>query len=267
MFIQHMSALAGGTGEWIAKTRSACVAALLVCVGGCAAPGPPLPPTLNLPQMVRAGELTAVRVGGAVKVRWKTGKLTTDKLPVRGAIAAEVCREAAGGPGAAVGCEVVARVAAVPDEWTEAEDVLPKGLAEGPVRLLRYRVRLMNAAGRTAGLSPGVVAAAGTGAGEVKGFVGEATRAGVELRWERNAAGGVVELERTLLDPAVVAKDARRVGMPGEERQVVEVRLRAGDRDEGGVVDRAVEVGHSYRYTAQRVVESDGWRAGGGAAK
>jgi hypothetical protein len=237
-------------------------AAVLVCLSGCAAPGPPLPPTLNLPQAVSGNGLTAIRVGGEVELRWTTPDRTTDKLPVKGSMTAEICRDEVGSGGAVKAGAAVVRIA-VAAGASEAEDTLPAELAAGPVRLLVYRVRLMNAAGRTAGLSPAVYAAAGAGPGEVAGFVGEATRAGVALRWQAASGAGEVELERTLLDPAPAVKGERRAGLPGAESQAVEVRLRAGKvegsgvdaggTDAGGMVDRTVEIGHSYRYTAQRV--------------
>jgi hypothetical protein len=272
---------------WIA------VAAAVACVSGCASPGVPLPPTLNLPRVVSGDGLTAMRVGGEVRLRWTTPKETTDKLPVKGAITAEVCRGLAGAGlaggglanvGLGRGCVAVVRATVSAGE-TEVVDRLPDSLAAGPVRLLVYRVRLLNPAGRTAGLSPAVYAAAGEGMGEVRDFAGETSSAGVELRWTHQSAG-VVELERTLLDPAPKGKDEQRGGLPGADRQSVDVLLRAaagradaggvdaagradaggtdaggtdaggtdaGGADAGGAVDRTVEIGHSYRYTAQRV--------------
>jgi hypothetical protein len=267
----------GGRGGWIARCGLVTASAVALAYGsGCAAPGPPLPPTLNLPQVVSGNWLTAMRVGDEVMLRWTTANKTTDKLPVKGTITAEICREEMRGgavvAGARVGCAAVLRVQ-VSAGASEAEDRLPAPLAAGAVRLLAYRVRLMNAAGRTAGLSPVVYAAGGAGPGEVAGFAGEVTDAGVELRWQKEAAGGrgEIELERTLLDPAPVAKDERRGGLPGAERQAAEIRLRvgeglegvggtgvgstdAGGTDAGGAVDRTVEMGHSYRYRAERVV-------------
>ena len=257
------------TGGGLASLGSVgAMAAVLACVCGCAAPGPPLPPTLNLPQVISGNGLTVLRVGDAVRLRWKTPKQTTDKLPMKGGVTAEICREPVAGESSAksalgASCAAVLRVPVAVGAAAEVEDRLPAALAEGPVRLLEYRVRLLNGAGRTAGLSPAVYAAAGVGAPEVAGFVGEVTSAGVELRWQREAAGEV-ELVRTLLDPAAVKKGEGKVGLPGAEKEPLETRLRAGGSegsgvtaggtDAGGVVDRTVEIGHSYRYTAERVV-------------
>jgi len=241
---------------------------MLACVGGCAAPGPPLPPTLNLPQVVKSSRLSALRVGGEVRLRWTTPEQTTDKLPVKGPITAEVCREVVGGGsalrgGSAEGCAAAVRMQVAAGE-SEAEDRLPGALAAGPVRLLAYRVRLLNAAGRTAGLSSAVYAAAGAAPAEIAGFVGEVTSAGVELRWQAEAGGGgkAVELERTLLDPAPVVKGEQRGGLPGAERQAVEVRLRAGavqgfgpdagGADAGGWIER-------WRLGIAIAIRRSGW--------
>lgn len=237
------------------------LAILLAVLGGCAAPGPPLPPTLNLPQIVSGNSLTAIRVGGEVKLHWTTPSQTTDKLAVKGAITAEICREiVAGAVRAKAPCSPVGRVPVTAGP-TDAADPLPPELLAGPPRLLAYRVQLINAAGRTAGPSPVALAVSGPEAAPVEGFAGEATKAGVELRW-RPATAGSVELERTLLDPAPAKQEAKSAAgsmmaaLSGSGKQAAETRLRAGDggADAGGMLDRTVEIGHEYRYTAQRVV-------------
>jgi hypothetical protein len=226
---------------------------------GCAAPGPPLPPSLNLPQVVSASGLSASRVGGEVRLHWITPKQTTDKLLIKGPITAEVCRSplnATPQPEKAP-CVAVERMTVIPGE-TDAVDTLPGVLTEGPAHLLAYRVQLLNAAGRTAGPSAAVYAAAGVAPAAFAGFAGETTSAGVELRWQRQAepGAGAVELDRTLLDPAAGAAAESKGGLPGAPKQATEIRMNAGNTDSpdaGGTVDRTVEVGHRYRYTAQRV--------------
>lgn len=233
--------------------------AAALALAGCAAPAPPLPPSLNLPAIVSARALSAQRVGGEVTLHWTTPKQTTDKLPVKGAIAAEICREPASAAKEAprATCVSVARMAVTPGE-SVAVDTLPEGLTDGPARLLAYRVQLMNSAGRTAGPSAAVYVAAGPAPVAVADFAGETTSAGVELHWQQQVGAGTVELDRTLLDPAVQAAAERKGGLPGAQKQSVEISMAAGDSgspDAGGTVDRTVEIGHSYRYTAQRVVK------------
>jgi hypothetical protein len=148
---------------------------------------------------------------------------------------------------------------AVTSGASDAADALPAALTAEPLRLLAYRVQLLNAAGRTAGPSPAVYAVAGPAPRPVEGFAGEVTKDGVVLHWRAAPGGaGSVELERTLEDPAPAAKSPGGLGDLTAEKQPVEMRFRAGDgdaggTDPGGTIDRTVEIGHRYRYTAQRV--------------
>jgi len=258
---------------------------------------PPLPPSLKLPEVVAATELTAERVGDAVTVRWTTPTRTTDKLLIEGPIEAEICRETAvagrlavqtpgseqpagAGGSAASGatstmtapCQpVVARVQVAPGAQSEVVDALPRELASGPARLLAYRVQLRNAAGRTAGASAAVFAAAGTAPGPLDRFHATAAKMGVVLQWTPQAgtnAGESVELERLMVAPVAAAKDVAATGSsagaggllsPPKEPALVQLRAAAetgadaGGADLGGTVDRSVEIGHTYRYTAWRV--------------
>jgi hypothetical protein len=241
--------------RWIGAARAIILAAA-ASLAGCAAPGPPLPPTLNLPAIVPVARLSALRVGDEVRLHWTTPKQTSDKLPIRGAITAEICRNAVSGIASKAACVPVERIAVTPGE-TDEVDTLPGVLAEGPVRLLAYRVQLLNAAGRTAGPSAAVYVAAGAAPAGVANFAGETTNAGVELRWQQQAATGTVELDRTLLDPATAPAAERKGSLPGEQKEPAEMKMLAGEagsEDAGGTIDRTVKIGHSYRYTAQRVV-------------
>jgi hypothetical protein len=234
----------------------------LILLASCAAPGPPLPPTLNLPQVVLATSLSAVRVGDEVRLHWTTPSQTTDKLLVKGPVTAAICRDAAAGGGARVSataaCVAVARVK-VTAGASDAADVLPAALTAGPARLLAYRVELMNSAGRTAGASAAVFAAAGPALDPVAGFAGNVVKEGAMLRWQkdRSNAEGTVELERTLLDPdpRPAATAGSGSGLPGTAKEAAVMRFRAGagESDPGGTIDRTVEIGHSYRFTAERV--------------
>jgi hypothetical protein len=247
---------------------------------GCASPGPPLPPSLKLPEVVQASTLTATRVGDEVRLHWTTPSRTTDKLLIVGPITAEVCRETAVGGLAAVGTKlatatvaapcspVVARLRVTPGA-SEAVDPLPASLASGPAELLAYRVQLRNAAGRTAGASPPVFAASGAAPQPVEDLRGTATKAGAMLGWKKlesaDREGGTngvegVEVERITLEP-VAGENAgagagRGSGLPGAPKQPSEARFRvetAEGLDSGGTIDRSAQIGHTYSYTVQRV--------------
>src|ERR1700712_4318503 len=65
-------------------------APLILLAAGCASPGPPQPPSLNLSEVVK--DLTAERIGDVVHLHWTTPEMSTDHLEVKGAMTAEICR-------------------------------------------------------------------------------------------------------------------------------------------------------------------------------
>jgi hypothetical protein len=255
----------GGRRRRLAPRTGAIAVTAVLLLAGCASPGPPLPPSLKLPEI--ATGLTARRVGDQVLLHWTTPTRTTDKLLIRGAVTAEICRAAgvaeaqaatARMPGrtVAIACTVVLQQNVTPGA-SDAMDPLPEALASGPVRLLEYRVQLKNAAGRTAGPSPPAAAAAGAAPGMVEDLRATAAKQGVVLQWRRAAGSGeTVELERTTV-AAPVGASQRMDALPGTGKAPVESRFRAGEAvgglDAGGTIDRTVAIGVEYRYTAQRV--------------
>lgn len=229
----------------------------MILLAGCASPGPPLPPTLNLPAVVSTG-LTATRVGDEVKLHWTTPERTTDKLLTKGTITAVVCRQTvtapvrAGEPAAA--CASVARLPVTPG-GSDAADPLPASLTAGPTRLLAYRVELLNVAGRTAGPSMTAYAAAGPSVAPVAQFVGKATKTGVVLEWKRaegkgdvgpspanaNEPAPAIELDRTTVAaPAVTAtaaaapaQTAQKTVQPGKPAAKIKPSAAAPERKGG----------------------------------
>ena len=217
-------------GSWTVEAVAAGAALILALLAGCASPGPPLPPSLKLPEVVTG--LTSSRVGDEVRLRWTTPSRTTDKLLIAGPIEAEICRETLaaaapatagkGGQSAAPGsrenavtalCSPVVLRKRVTPGASEAVDALPAELTAAPARLLAYRVQLRNASGRTAGASAAVFAASGPAPHAVEDLRGKATKAGVVLEWRPEAQGTgsreqgtegteSIELDRTILQPA-----------------------------------------------------------------
>ena len=266
--------------HWASLLAVALFAAVLA---GCASPGPPLPPTLNLPEVPAAKSLSAERTGATVTVRWTTPERTTDKLLIKGKVEAEICRELVGVPAGRPGtgrrtaapsagtttntapalrpCSpAVANVPVRPGAAGEVVDVLPAKLASGPPRLLAYRVQLKNAAGRTAGASAEVFAAAGDAPWLFANFRAHDAKGGVVLEWAVQAgpSGDTVELERTVDGGSggTQAKPKDPAALLSAPKEPEVVRLRAGDGrvpDPGGTIDRSVEIGHNYNYTAWRV--------------
>ena len=260
----------GGRWRRLTPRTGAIAAAAVLLLAGCASPGPPLPPSLKLPEVVT--DLTARRVGDQVMLHWTTPTRTTDKLLIRGTVTAEICRAAGAGgaqaqaatarrPGrtAASECAVVLREIVTPGA-SDAMDPLPEALTSGPARLLEYRVQLKNAAGRTAGPSPAAVAAAGAAPERVEELHATAAKQGVVLEWRPEAVSGeTVELDRTTVSVsgAAAAASQRMDALPGAGKEPAESRFRAGEAagamDAGGTVDRTAAIGATYRYTGQRV--------------
>ena len=263
----------GSGGRWrrLAPQAGAIAAVAVMLLAGCASPGPPLPPSLKLPEI--ATDLTARRVGDQVLLHWTTPTHTTDKLLIRGMVTAEICRAAgasvAQAPAATARrpekaatseCPAVVVRQTVTPGASDAVDPLPESLTAGPARLLEYRVQLKNAAGRTAGPSPAAVAVAGAAPEMVEDLQATQAKQGVVLEWRRAAGSGeTVELERTTVSvPGASAAASQRMdALPGAGKEPAESHFRAGEAaggvDAGGTVDRTAEIGAAYRYTAQRV--------------
>ena len=242
---------------------------MLALLAGCASPGPPLPPSLKLPEIPT--DLKATRVGDQVTLRWTTPARTTDKLLIKGPVTAEICLElpvAATVPVQSRGPVPLKTVTAcapavvresVTAGASEAMDALPVELVHGPARLLAYRVQLKNAAGRTAGPSAAVFAAAGAGPVPVEALRVTSTKDGVMLEWLRAPqpdAADAVELVRTTVEAPVAAASERMDALPGAGKAPAEERFRSGadgTPDAGGTLDRSAQMGATYRYTTERV--------------
>ena len=168
---------------------------------GCASPGPPHAPSLNLPQPVR--NLTATRIGNTVELHFTAPANSTDKLPLRGpTLSGQLCRQLPHQP-----CLPVSPRTSVPltnsndthnlVTWT---DTLPPSLTEGPPQLLTYRVEFFSPANRSAGPSNQAFTASGPAPAPVENFQAEGSRLGIILQW--TPTPGEVILRREDLAPA-----------------------------------------------------------------
>ncbi|HEX4651539.1 MAG TPA: hypothetical protein VH250_08540, partial [Granulicella sp.] len=189
--------LAKRVGLYLAGT------AVAIAAVGCASPGPPKPPTLNLPAL--ATGIQAQRQGDQVLVHWTTPDKTSDDLLLGGPITAELCREVGPRPATPAArlkaCTPVARLVVTPGR-SEVTDDLPASLKADPVKLLTYRVQLFNAAGRSAGESEVAgFAAAGAAPPKIEDLHATNLEAGAVLEWEPSPLPSVVDLERTDLTP------------------------------------------------------------------
>jgi hypothetical protein len=241
----------------------AAAAALAGFAVSCASPGSPRPPSLHLARVVT--DLTAERIGNRVRLRWTTPDHTTDDLPVPAPLTAEICRETSVPPSRkspdGIACNVVVQTQVKPGA-SEASETLPAPLLADPVTTLRYRVRLLNPDGRSAGESMAVLAPSGAVPAPVLGLRATASRQGAILEWTPIGAPAVVELERRLAvsaQPEKPTSSKGAVGLAGDE-QPVEVHLLSGDpqksgttQDPGGTLDRTAQRGDGYLYRAQRL--------------
>jgi hypothetical protein len=282
-------ALGGWSDSKHSALRLAAMAASVVIIG-CASPAPPKPPTLNLPAL--ATDIQAQRTGGHVRVHWTTPSETSDSLPLKGPITAELCREVGPRPDTPAArlkaCVPVARLVVTPGR-SEGTDDLPTSLQTDPVTLLTYRVQLFNAAGRSAGESAVAgFAAAGAAPPAVEDLHATNLEAGAVMEWQPSAQPGLVDLKRTDLTPPsphapstrphpapaaapeptpVRSKKKKAKAKPAAAAshsrkttpdQTAEIHLRVTEPaspngHSDGTVDTTATMGSTYRYVANRV--------------
>src|ERR1700757_1098900 len=109
----------------------------ILIAAGCAAPAAPQPPSLKLPAPI--DDLTAVRYGNEVRLHWIMPKRATDKVLLKGAQEARICRAIENSP-----CEVAANQSFKPGASADFIDHLPSVAASGPARPLTYTIELLN---------------------------------------------------------------------------------------------------------------------------
>ena len=258
--------------------RLRCLPALAAALlAGCASPGQPRPPSLDLPEPVK--DLTAERTGNEVHLHWTTPEKTTDRIAIKGPVTAQLCRIAA--PSST--CTPIDKLQTQSGP-TQATDTLPQPLTTEPATLLTYRVQILNTKGHAAGPSNEAFAASGIAPTPLANFHATATRDGAMLEWQSQPASAVpaqVELERLPVDangvviqptpksakspkPSKTAPKSHqpKPTQPTPQKSLLpapakptEVKLRtpAVPTDPGGTIDHTAQMGETYSYTAQRV--------------
>ena len=230
---------------------------------GCASPGPPKAPSLNLPRP--AADLTAQRHGSTVRLEWTTPERNTDGLLLAPpssrkkylAPTAEICRsETLNGPA----CTITGRITAHPGAAEGFDDRLPSELQAGPARIIQYRVSLLNAAGHSAAAAT-VLVPAGQAPPPTAGLRVRAVRQGAELTWNQvpdSSSGDTVHILRSEADAPVTAKKPRKMsrlakGPSSSSNQPEPSQLRLpASPDPGGAVDPTITSGDRYVYTISR---------------
>ena len=261
---------------------AAAAAPLVIFAASCASPGPPQPPSLDLPEVVK--DLSAERVGDVVHLHWTTPQMTTDRTGVKGAMTAEICRITVAAPQPQnPACKPVTRLP-VQSGPAQATETLPSALTVDPPALLGYRVQIFNVHGHSAGLSPEAFAAAGAAPPPVEQLRATPTRDGAMIEWQQKSTSAAVELDRLPVGPdGVVVEPPQRKAAPKSSSRLtikkpaashpepphatapkplqmnapapIEVKLRTPVQpaDTGGTVDHTAQAGETYRYTARRV--------------
>ena len=244
-----------------------CAALLLVLMAaGCASPGPPRAPSLNL--VLPVTDLTAQRVGDQVLLHWTTAGKTTENLPLSAktaaSLTARICRTyvpptLVAATKSAPPCTPARRVPVKPGVST-ATDTLPTGSTADPIALLSYTVEIENAAGRSAGPSNAVLAPTGAAPLTIAGLRAAGIPSGTLLEW--NPAPGTVELDRTDITPKppvpLVSKPTSPIQLAGQPATKVHLRAPASsqhskDSAQQGTTDLTARFGRTYTYTAQRI--------------
>ncbi len=250
------------------------VAALLTGLAGCANPGVPRPPSLHLAKPV--ADLTAIRIGDHVDLRWTAPDHTTDGLDFAPPSTVEICRDpallpASNRPAAPEpSCTVVNHLPGHPG-ISIATDPLPPAVTTAPGSPLAYRIRVLNARGRGAAPSNAALIPSGPGLPPIKNFHASQTRRGVLLEWQRSAdpnpsSPSEIEVLRILQPGSTLnaphprnSATPPRPGKPAPPltpKTPVQVRLRATSPtgpDPGGMLDTTAQLHQTYIYTAERV--------------
>jgi hypothetical protein len=166
-----------------------CLAGLCL-LAGCATPGAPQPPSLQLPRPV--SDLQAVRQADTVTLTWTVPQLNTDRTRVRrlgptricrglNALAMDTCVEV-------VAVTLPVPVASAGKFRAQLRDTLPRALLrQDPAGFVTYAVEVQNQRGRNAGLSNRVevpLAPVGNAATEAHATT---TAEGVRLDWKGSA--------------------------------------------------------------------------------
>jgi len=222
----------------------------LLLLLGCGSPGAPLPPSLDLPTPVV--NLSAARVGNSVHLTWTMATRNTDRIALRHPVPTQVCRAVEKGP-----CASIGKLLLAPGGAGEYTDPLPADLAQGPDRLLRYEVALLNHAGKSAGPSNAAYSAAGASPAPITGLNGQVRRDGVLLNWQPAAEGGrtvLFRIERRELTAPVAAEAPKSPLAPA----VPDVNQTLVVHEDDGVdpehaLDNSALLNRQYRYVVERV--------------
>jgi hypothetical protein len=147
------------------------------------------------------------------------------------------------------------------------DDTLPPELSQGPLRLLVYRVSVLNRAGKSEGDSAPAYTAAGPTPVPVTGFAVIPRRKGIILSWQATnqpaSTTGWIRFDRTRTSapppqPEPTENNSSRNlltgrNTPGEPAEQILRLPESTAQRQASAIDATAHTGNSYRYIAQRV--------------
>lgn len=206
----------------LSERRLALIAGLgtVMMLASCASIGPPLPPSLDLPNP--PSDLRANRKGDKVTLQWTVPTQTTDRQTVRALGATRICRGLDPAP-KECGTEVSEMAPSTPSKSATQKvqasyvDSLPVELErDHPLEFATYAVDVLNTRGRSAGLSkPARVPLAPTLA-PPRNFAWEVTAQGVVLTWAGDSPASAASRFRYVYRIYRRAEDGQRGLVVGE---------------------------------------------------
>ncbi len=229
----------------IAKPKSAIsVLALCGALASCAAPSPPLPPSLELPTPVT--DLKAVRKGNKVVLAWTVPQETTDGEGIRFHGPTQICRSLIEPPKAMADCGIpAAELTSSQLETTNAKPAanvpqhvsaryvhpLPADSMRDPAAFLTYAIESLNTSHRGAGLSNQVRVPAASTEPPPQDFAAQLTDKGVVLTWTSALLSipGGDRVPRYFYRVFRSTKDAPQPTLVGEIQQGMQAELRLVD--------------------------------------
>ena len=221
----------------------------LIWLPGCAAIGPPLPPSLELPKPPT--DLHEARKGDKVTLTWSIPERTTERVGVRYLGKTRICRSvgafdvavAPGGGAAVKECGTPVGEAAAPAGFGGAGksgakkvtasfvDNLPWAMQQGNAKaFVTYAVEVLNSDGRGAGISNQVRVPLVPTIAPFSGFTAQPTAPGVVISWQCPPVAG-----RRLADVKYLLRIYRRLESSANEIRIAEVDVTECAAGPGGL--------------------------------
>lgn len=248
-----------GTDRRYLASASRLIAGLIFVgfmLAGCASPGPPRAPSLQLPEPVH--NLAVSRDGNAVTIRFTLPLRTTDNLPIReNAVKATLCLGPEGSP-----CKIVPERQDVTLKLTAGSPAaeqavtwtvnLPSADATGEPALLAYRVQLSNLGDHAAGWSDPAYTVSGVAPQSVEDLRADETPAGILLHWQPGGPDEVL-VQRENLAPLPDNKPDKKPGKKNANEPVwLASHAELGGPQANETLDTSATEDVPYRYTAVR---------------